>query len=108
MTKGLNVKTNRATYDYSDRFDVDYSINWNDVGGNYLFAGNTGNGWKLYYVGITDSFKNRMSGHPQIVAAKRLGATHIFAHTNPNAAVRMAEEADIIAYFQPPLNRQLK
>jgi hypothetical protein len=49
-----------------------------------------------------------MPGHPQIAAAKRLGATHIFAHTNSNSAARMAEEADIVAYFQPPLNKQLK
>lgn len=108
MSTGLNVTTNKATYHYGDRFEIDSSINWNDVGGNYLFAGHTGTGWKIYYSGITESFKNRMPGHPQIAAAKRLGATHIFAHTNNNAAARMAEEADIIAYFQPPLNKQLK
>ena len=108
MTTGLNVKTNKATYNYSDHFDIDASINWNDIGGNYLFAGNTGNNWKIYYVGITESFKNRLSGHPQIPSAKRLGATHIFAHKNSSSADRMLEEADIIACFQPPLNKQLK
>lgn len=103
----LNVKTNKATYSYKG-YPIDHDKGWNDISGNYLFAANTNTGWKIFYAGITDSFADRIPNHPQIGAAKKLGATHTFARVNTDRTARENEEADIIGYFQPPLNKQLK
>jgi hypothetical protein len=78
---------------------------WNDVGGVYVFAGPTsGNVWKAYYIGITESFQNRHPNHERWEEAKRLGATHVHARAEAQAASREAIEKALIGTFQPPLN----
>lgn len=86
-----------------------YNINtsWNDVPGNYIYAGQTSTGWKAAYIGQTKSFKDRLPDHNEEACAKRNGATHIHAHVNNGGeAARKAEEADLIKKHQPPCNQQ--
>ena len=40
-------------------YDIDTS--WNDVAGNYIYAGRTTNGWKAAYIGQAKSFKERLT-----------------------------------------------
>lgn len=85
------------------------NANWADVPGVYIFAGVVGTKWKAFYIGETDSFKNRpINGHEQSGAAARLGATHVHALVIKNAARRTQIEEALIAAFKPPLNRQHK
>ena len=83
------------------------NTDWNDVGGNYIFAYqlSTGN-WRAVYVGQTNSFKNRIPNHPEWPCAARNGATHVLAHVNGTERARLVEEADLIAALQPPCNQQ--
>ena len=103
----IDVKTDKATYSYKG-FDID-SDNWNTVAGNYLFTYKASNGkWTILYAGITENFKERFADHERIDEAKKLGATHIFAHVNKNANARSSEEEDIIGYYQPRMNDKHK
>lgn len=103
----INVPTKTNKYSYK-KFPIE-GTSWNDVGGNYIFAyANNGGGWTILYAGITDSFVNRLPNHERLAEAKKLGATHILAHTNTNKAAREAEEADIVGYYKPKMNSQLK
>jgi excinuclease UvrABC nuclease subunit len=82
---------------------------WNDIGGIYIFTGISQNKWIPYYIGQTDSFKNRpLSSHEQWDKAQRLGATHIHAMVVQQEATRLAIEKELIQAFQPKLNQQLK
>jgi hypothetical protein len=81
---------------------------WNDVGGIYIFAGPnylTGR-WGPWYVGQTDSFRNRIPQHEKWIPAVLRGATHVHAMVAPLADMRLAVEQRLIATFQPPLNVQ--
>ena len=79
--------------------------NWNDVAGNYIFAGldQSGN-WIALYIGETGSFRDRFSSHERWPCATRYGATHVHAHVNNAAPSRRAEEADLLANQNPPCN----
>ena len=103
----VTVKTKRgAVYEYTA-----YPINstgWNNVAGNYIFAAQNGNSWTVLYIGQTEDFAARFPQHDKIQPAIRKGATHILARVNKDQRARMAEEAELIAEFQPPLNQQLK
>ena len=80
---------------------------WQNVPGNYIYAGKTSTGWKAAYIGQTNSFRTRLPNHEEEACAKRHGATHIHAHTNSvGAFARKAEEADLIKKHQPPCNQQ--
>lgn len=84
----------------------DMDANWNDVAGNYIYAGKQNNGWKAAYIGQTQSLKDRLPNHNEEACAKRNGATHIHAHTNSDGeSARKAEEADLIKKHQPPCNQ---
>ena len=91
----------RYTYEVHD-----LNTNWNDVPGNYIFAGlNHRNRWAAAYIGETGSLKDRLSpieSHEKWPCAKRNGATHIHAHvSSSDAKVRRTEESDLIdAYGQ--------
>ena len=77
---------------------------WNDVGGNYIFAKETSaTHWAAVYIGQTGSFGDRLPNHEKRPCAIRNGATHVHAHTNGQAA-RQAEEADLLAAVATPCN----
>jgi hypothetical protein len=85
----------------------DYNGSWNDIPGNYAFAHKNGQGfWVLSYLGIADSYSNRMCSHERWLDARMLGATHVLAHVNKDVKAREAEERDLIAKYNPPLNTQ--
>jgi excinuclease UvrABC nuclease subunit len=102
MRSTINVKTKYNSYTYQV-----YGLNedWSDVPVNYMFV--TSNG-KILYAGQTNSMKNRMSNHPQLDKAIRLGATKILARINRDEASRLIEEKNIVGWFQPTLNTLLK
>jgi hypothetical protein len=62
----------------------------------------------ILYVGITDSFQRRIREHRDGVwaSAWQYGATHVLARVISNKAERLAEEQDLIRYYQPALNTQ--
>jgi hypothetical protein len=77
--------------------------------GNYMFVRQTPQGqWVPVYIGRADDLSVRVPTHDRWDDAIRAGATRVMAHTSPNVAVRDAEEADLIATWQPVLNLQLR
>jgi excinuclease UvrABC nuclease subunit len=85
------------------------SVQWNNVGGIYIFAGlNQQNQWVPYYIGKADSFANRIPSHEQWDKARSLGATHVHARTVEQEAERDRIEPELIRKFQPRLNTQLR
>ena len=82
---------------------------WRAVPGLYVFAGLVKDSqgtllWRALYVGRTQDFSTRIPTHEKWSAAKRLGATHVHARVEPNSYLRVQLEADLIEYYQPPLN----
>lgn len=75
---------------------------------NYLFARVTPDGAIALYFGQTNCLSNRCCPtHHKWDDAVRMGATHIMAHlSDENEFIRCAEESDLIARYQPPLNDQ--
>ena len=80
--------------------------NFSAVPGNYIFARETEPGKYLpIYVGETGDLSERFDDHHAMPCIKKHSATHIHAHTNNKGqAARRAEEADIIAQWNPPCN----
>ena len=76
------------------------------VAGNYMFVRQTPQGWVPVYIGVADDLSTRVPTHDRWDDAIQAGATHVMAHTNAVASERLAEEASLIAYWQPPLNTQ--
>jgi len=78
------------------------------AGGNYAFVRQLPNGQFVpIYFGQTSSLADRLPGHEAWPRAQRLGATHVMAHATPaGEQARLAEEADLIAFWNPPLNVQ--
>jgi len=77
--------------------------------GNYIFAKrNTAGKWTPVYIGETKSLKERLtSNHEKLPCVKKYGGTHIHAHTTPaGEQARKAEEADMIAKWDPPCNKE--
>ena len=74
--------------------------------GNYAFVKALPNGnYSAIYFGESENLRDRLPTHDQWAAAKRLGATHVMGHTTPaGETARMAEERDLIARWNPPLN----
>jgi excinuclease UvrABC nuclease subunit len=86
-----------------------HDANWNDVGGVYIFSGlNSRQQWAAIYIGQTDSFHSRIPSHEQWIRAMLLGATHVHAMVESQAAKRDQIERQLIAAYQPMLNVQLK
>lgn len=77
-----------------------------DQPGNYAFLKPTGpKTWTPLYFGQADSLRNRLSNHERWSDAVRAGATVIVAHATQGAeSVRLSEERDLIAKWNPPLN----
>ncbi len=81
---------------------------WKSEPGNYIFAKKTSSGkWTPVYMGETDNLANRLPDHEKLPCVRRNGGTHIHTHTNSGgASVRRAEEADLLANFDPPCNKE--
>jgi hypothetical protein len=87
---------------------------WSTSPGLYAFAGAFFGGigsttvTRLLYIGQCDSFQRRMQEHQRDLwkEATRLGATHVLARVNVDEASRLAEEKDLIRYYNPILNTQ--
>ena len=77
-------------------------------GGNYAFVKRLPNGNFLpLYFGQADNLRARMPNHERWDEAKRMGATHVMAHTTPaGETARLSEERDLIQRWDPPLNVQ--
>jgi hypothetical protein len=80
--------------------------NFSSEPGNYIFAKQTSPGkWTPVYIGQTDDLSERFDDHHKMPCIKSHGATHIHAHKNTNGeTTRKAEEADLIARWNPPCN----
>lgn len=80
--------------------------------GNYIMAKHLGNGqWAAVYVGSTPNggtLRDRIPGHEKWFSAVALGATRIWAHINNDPVAMLAEEQDLIARLNPPLNVQYR
>ena len=73
--------------------------------GNYIFAVQTQPGrWAPAYIGETSSLRERLESHEKEECARRHGATHIHAHISNGQQARRAEEADLIARWEPGCN----
>jgi hypothetical protein len=79
-----------------------------EVPGNYGFLKSTGlNIFTPLYFGEAENMRNRLRNHDRWLEAVRLGATIIVTHTAPGGELaRLAEERDLIAKWNPPLNVQ--
>ena len=78
---------------------------WIDEAGVYLFVRTTPGGEsEVLYVGLCDSFKNRMCAHERWEEAVREGANSVHAAFVSDPALRQALERHLIAEYQPPLN----
>jgi hypothetical protein len=82
---------------------------WLELPANYEFAKFTAStcGWTIFYIGEAANIRDRMLGHERWLEAVGLGATHVLAHvSSASEVVRRAEERDLIARYNPPLNVQ--
>jgi hypothetical protein len=79
-----------------------------DEPGNYIFVRETSpNNWIPVYIGETESLKNRLADHEKLLCVLRNGGTHIHAHTSSgNEQARKEEEADLLAKWDPPCNKE--
>ena len=105
MADFIDWPTNGSTYRYWFLNPYDASSIKAEAG-NYLFALLTVNGWVPKYIGIADNLSERIPCHERWIEAVGLGCTHVLAHIQSDAAKRVAEEQDLIAYYQPTLNTQ--
>ena len=84
----------------------DLPPNFKAVAGNYIFAKLNAQGrWEPVYIGHTGDLSERFDNHHAMPCIRRNNATHIHAHTSGGEADRLAEEADLLANFNPPCNR---
>jgi hypothetical protein len=104
-TLTVTFTTRRSSYNYGV-FNVGTSFK--NEAGNYMFAYQGYNGWHPVYIGQSNDLGQRLANHPKWLEAKKKGATHILAHLNSGESARMNEEADLIAFYQPPCNDLLK
>ena len=78
------------------------------VPANYIFCEETTeNKLRSIYIGQTGDLSERFDNHHRMPCIKREGATHICTHKSSSEEdVRMTEEADLIANYDPPCNRE--
>ncbi len=101
----MHMSTTWGTYEF-EVLNMDGM--WKDVGGVYIFSGVKDDIWRAYYIGITDSFQDRHPDHDRWEEAKCLGATHVHARGELQAATRESIEKELIGTYQPPLNMHQK
>jgi hypothetical protein len=74
-------------------------------GGNYIFARESEPGrFVPIYIGQTGDLDLRFDQHHKASCVNRAGATHIHTHLNADEKSRLAEEADLIAKWNPTCN----
>ncbi|MEW5421402.1 hypothetical protein [Amorphus sp. 3PC139-8] len=76
------------------------------VAGNYMFIKPEQYGWVPVYIGVASNLSDRIPNHEMATTAARAGATHVAAHINANEQARLAEERDLIHWWQPVCNTQ--
>jgi hypothetical protein len=88
----------------------DYSAEWNDVGGVYLFCRFNAifQQWEPIYIGQTYSFKTRLRNHEKWIFAVLAGAEKVLAVVQPIQDKRDLLEEALIISLQPSLNDRLK
>ena len=77
--------------------------------GNYIYAKLNAQGlWVPIYIGQTGNLNERITAnHEKAGCIDRNGATHIHVHTTPaGEKARLAEEKDLILFWQPVCNIQ--
>lgn len=76
------------------------------VPGNYIFARKTEAGkFVPIYIGETADISERFDNHHKMPCIRENGATHICTHkSSANDKERQAEEADLIAHWDPVCN----
>ena len=79
-----------------------------DAPGNYIFAKESSPGnWTPVYIGETGSLADRLPDHEKLPCVSRNGGTHVHAHlSSADDDVRRREEADLIARWDPPCNKE--
>ena len=95
--------------------DHDFAVcqpgdDWNEVAGLYIFAAldSAAEAWIPLWIGQALSFAERLPNHEKWPEAEMLGATHVHARVEPDESRRLALEKELIQYYQPHLNVQLK
>lgn len=89
---------------------------WFEIGGIYMFCqvnrlGLSKNGleqFKPVYIGQTNNFKNRLLHHEKWEESARLGAQKVLAVVESLQIKRDLLERQLIQYFDPPVNKQLR
>ena len=81
---------------------------FSDEPGNYIYAKEVEpDSWTPLYIGQTSSLEERLADNEKEACARRNGATHVHVHTTRGGAVwRTAEEADLVAKWNPVCNDQ--
>ena len=98
------IQTPLGLFDFQ-AFNMDGQ--WNGTAGVYMFVRPSHNGnLDVLYVGLCESFANRMPNHDRWDEAVRLGANSVHAVVVPDKATREALEKHLIQQFQPQLNTQ--
>ncbi|MBI3049769.1 MAG: hypothetical protein HYY76_15800 [Acidobacteria bacterium] len=79
---------------------------FNNDPGNYIYAKEVEPGsWVALYIGHTASLQNQLADPEKDACAKRNGATHVHVHTTrAGEARRAAEQADLVAKWEPACN----
>ena len=74
-------------------------------GGVFAYVRHTANGFELVYVGETENLATG-AGELWTEAARAHGATHLLTRLVFARSTRSAEQADLIAAYNPPMNTQ--
>ena len=82
---------------------------FNDEPGNFIYTKEDEPGsWVAIYIGHTASLQNRLADPETEASAIRNGATHVHVHTTRSGeARRAAEQADLVARWDPVCNALL-
>ncbi len=80
------------------------------VPANYALVKQLSDGTRVpLYFGEAVNLTQRMSGHEKLAEARRLGMNLFMTHTaSSDKTIRCAEESDLIARWNPPLNIQYR
>ena len=113
LENALNTTPQSAVWTAFDGSKFEFHVygkgmQWPDRGGVYIFAYFDGTTWWPVYIGQTNSFKARLTGHPQWDQAVKCGATHVLIRYVDDALTREVLEERLIRSLQPSLNHQLK
>ena len=72
----------------------------------YIFSKWENGRYTQIYIGQTKDPTDRLSSHERMPCIRGYGATHILIRRNENRDTRLAEEAELFIWGNPPCNRQ--